>query len=237
MKYKKRLLIFTLVFVFAFSLGVMAGPQDKIENMSFKNTEVVDVLRAIAEVADVNLITDSNVSGNITVSLKDITFEKSLDLITQTRALSYKWDENTVVVAAPERLDSIYANIKTEFVKVESADFDNIGTIVREIFPETQITADSVRRQFILKGEESRINEIKEMIESFINGEVEKAQKIHLKLLDLFKTLFMTTNPIPVKAEVNILGLNVGNMRLPMINASEEQKNRIIEVLQSLGKI
>lgn len=80
-------------------------------------------------------------------------------------------------------------------------------------------------------------NEIKEMIESFINGEVEKAQKIHLKLLDLFKTLFMTTNPIPVKAAVNILGLNVGNMRLPMINASEEQKNRIIEVLQSLGKI
>ncbi|PUU86570.1 MAG: proteinral secretion pathway protein D, partial [Halanaerobium sp.] len=70
MRYKKRLLIFTLVFVFAFSLGVMAGPQDKIENMSFKNTEVVDVLRAIAEVADVNLITDSNVSGNITVSLK-----------------------------------------------------------------------------------------------------------------------------------------------------------------------
>jgi len=164
MKYKKSIVILTMIFVLVFSIGVFAGPQDKIENMNFKNTAVVDVLRAIAEVADVNLITDSNVSGTITVDLKDITFTKALDLITQTRALSYEWDGNTVVVAAPERLDSIYADIITEFVEVKSADFDNIGTITKDIFPETQITLDSARRQFILKGEKEIVKEIKEMI-------------------------------------------------------------------------
>ena len=164
MRYKKIIFILTLIIVFVFSMGVMAGPQDRIENMNFKNADIVDVLRAIAEVADVNLITDSNVSGTITVHLKDISFEKALDLITQTRALSYRWDENTVVVAAPERLDSIYADMTTEFIKVNSSDFDNIGTIVKEIFPETQITLDSPRRQFILKGEKEKIAEIKEMI-------------------------------------------------------------------------
>jgi len=235
MKYKKRLLIFTLVFVFAFSLGVMAGPQDKIENMSFKNTEVVDVLRAIAEVADVNLITDSNVSGNITVSLKDITFEKSLDLITQTRALSYKWDENTVVVAAPERLDSIYANIKTEFVKVESADFDNIGTIVKDIFPETQITADSVRRQFILKGEESRINEIKEMINRLDSSAViqekkekEIAQAESVKAAEEAKEEKYTNSYQVINAEIADLSDKLKNINSKLSIRSNPLTNKII---------
>ncbi|PUU87085.1 MAG: proteinral secretion pathway protein D, partial [Halanaerobium sp.] len=100
----------------------------------------------------------------VTVHLKDISFEKALDLITQTRSLTYKWDENTVVVAPPDRIDQIYANIVTEFVPINSNDMESISVIVRDIFPETQITSDSVRRQFILKGEEARVREIKEMI-------------------------------------------------------------------------
>ena len=164
MKYKKGILVLSLILILTFSLAVSAGPQDKIRDMNFKNAEIVDVLRAIAEVADVNLITDSSVTGTITVHLKDITFQKALDLITQTRGLTYKWDENTIVVAPPERIDSIYANIVTEFVAINSNNLENIATIVKEIFPDTQITVDSLRRQFILQGEESRVEEVKEMI-------------------------------------------------------------------------
>lgn len=162
MKIKKVSIIILILMI---SLSAVAAPQDRIEDMNFKNTDIVEVLRAIAEVADVNLITDSQISGNITVHLKNITFKKALDLITQTRAISYKWDEDTVVVASPERLEIIYANIVTEFVKVESSDFYNIDTIVKELFPETQITLDPTRRQFILKGEKKNIEEIKEIIE------------------------------------------------------------------------
>ncbi|KXS50505.1 MAG: general secretion pathway protein D, partial [Halanaerobium sp. T82-1] len=151
-----------------------AGPQDKIEDMNFRNADIVDVLRAIAEVADVNLITDSQVVGNITVHLQDITFEKSLDLITKTRGLDYKWDNNTVVVAQPEKIDQIYSNLVTEFVKVNSSDFENIGIIVKEIFPETLISMDISRRQFIIKGESNRVEEIKEMINRLDSAKVLK---------------------------------------------------------------
>jgi general secretion pathway protein D len=89
MKYKKGILVLSLIFILTFSFAVSAGPQDKIRNMNFKNAETVDVLRAIAEVANVNLITDSAVSGTTTVHLRDITFQKALDLITQTRGLTY----------------------------------------------------------------------------------------------------------------------------------------------------
>ncbi|MFW5737162.1 MAG: type II and III secretion system protein, partial [Halanaerobium sp.] len=114
MRYKKRILVLTLTLILVFSVGVMAGPQDKIEDMNFKNTDVVDVFRTIAEAADVNLIAANDVSGDITIHLKDITFEKAIELITQSRDLDYEWDEDTVVVAAPDRIDSIYDNIVTE---------------------------------------------------------------------------------------------------------------------------
>jgi general secretion pathway protein D len=199
-KTKKVLILFLLIMIF-FSAAAAAGPQDKIENLNFKNTDIVDVLRAIAEVADVNLITDSEVSGNITVSLKDITFQKALDLITQTRAISYRWDGNTVVVASPERLDSIYANIVTEFVEVNSSDFDNIGTIVKELYPETQITLDSTRRQFILKGEKENIEEIKEMINRLDSSRTvveiessERKQKGEAKEIEIYSESYHVLN-------------------------------------------
>ncbi|MGM0549372.1 MAG: type II secretion system protein GspD, partial [Bacillota bacterium] len=162
----KKISIIFLILIITFSLAATAAPETEIENMNFKNAELVDVLRTIAEVANVNLITDGQVDGQITVNLKNITFKKALDLITQSKGIDYKWDQNTVVVAPTDRLESIYANLKTEFVKVNSNDFDNIGTIIKEIFPETQITLDPTRRQFILKGEKENLVEVKEMIDS-----------------------------------------------------------------------
>ena len=197
----KKVSIIFLMLLFVFTASVTAGPQDEIQNMNFNNASVVDVLRAIAEVADVNLITDSDVSGNITVNLKDITFEKALSLITQTRSLAYKWDEDTVVVAPPERLENIYTDIETEFVKVESRDFDNIGTIVKEIFPETQITLDTARQQFIVKGEKDRIAEIREMItrldKSKTSAEIESEERVREfeeKEIDIYSESYKVLN-------------------------------------------
>ncbi|RQD78512.1 MAG: type II and III secretion system protein, partial [Halanaerobium sp. MSAO_Bac5] len=164
MRDKKAILILSLIFIIIFSAGVSAGPEGMIEDMNFQNAEIADVLRAIADIADVNLITDSTVTGTTSVHLRDISFQKALDLITQTNDLTYRWDNNTIVVAEPDRIERIYANIVTEFVSVRSQDIDDIAVIVREIFPETQITLDAVRRQFILKGEETRVEEVKEMI-------------------------------------------------------------------------
>jgi general secretion pathway protein D len=201
MKYKKiskfSAILLTLLLIFTFSVSA----QSNIENMNFKNADLVDVLRAIAEVADVNLITDSSVSGTITVNFKNISFKKSLDLITKSRALDYRWDENTVVVASPDRLDSIYANIVTEFVKVNSSSFDNIATIIKEIFPETQITLDPARRQFILKGEKEKIVEIKEMInrldslKTFRNIETqEKVAESNKKEIEIYTDSYQVLN-------------------------------------------
>ncbi len=79
--------------------------------------------------------------------------------------------------------------------------------------------------------------ELKKMIESFIAGEVEAAESIHRRLFPLFKVLFITTNPVPVKAALKLLGFPVGSVRLPLVAATAEQEAEIEAVLQQLNLI
>lgn len=77
--------------------------------------------------------------------------------------------------------------------------------------------------------------EIKSMIESYIDGNVNEAAKMHLKLIDIFDKLFMTANPIPVKAALNILGLDVGITRLPLAAPSDAVNSTLKDVISKLG--
>ena len=78
---------------------------------------------------------------------------------------------------------------------------------------------------------------MREMIDAFVSGDVDKSAKIHQMLSPLFKGLFMTTNPIPVKAALNIMGMNVGGLRLPLVEADEKVKDTLRTELQALGLI
>src|SRR5690554_4627760 len=73
------------------------------------------------------------------------------------------------------------------------------------------------------------------MVESYLQGEVEKAAEINKELLPLFKVLFLTTNPIMVKAALNLLGINVGPTRLPLVPATEAELEKLKTVLAQLG--
>ena len=78
-------------------------------------------------------------------------------------------------------------------------------------------------------------NDINEMVTAFTNGNIQKAQAIHLKRFPLFKGLFFTSNPIPVKAALNYMGLKTGGLRPPLINISDSQEKWLIELLKSQG--
>lgn len=79
--------------------------------------------------------------------------------------------------------------------------------------------------------------QIKEMIDFYISGDTFNSAKLHQRLTPLFNSLFVTTNPIPVKAAMNIMGLNVGGLRLPLIEACDETKSILKKELASLSLI
>lgn len=79
--------------------------------------------------------------------------------------------------------------------------------------------------------------QIQQIVQSFLSGEVATAIDIHLKLFPLFKVLFCTTNPIPIKAALNLQGWQVGGLRLPLFEISEAQREEIAIVLRELSLI
>lgn len=75
--------------------------------------------------------------------------------------------------------------------------------------------------------------QIKTMINSFVAGDIQAAAQMHSKLFPIFKGLFITTNPVPVKEALNLRGMNVGGFRLPLTNASLQEIEFIKELLIS----
>ncbi len=76
--------------------------------------------------------------------------------------------------------------------------------------------------------------QLKKMIELFFEGEVLSALVIHERLQPLFKSLFMTTNPIPIKAALELSGWNVGNPRSPLSPLPVDLKKQLSIILKSL---
>lgn len=74
-------------------------------------------------------------------------------------------------------------------------------------------------------------NQIKEMITSFKKGDIDRAKSIHLEIFDVFKGLFVMTNPIPVKEALNMIGIKVGGYRAPLCEPDKETKQILEDLL------
>ena len=71
-----------------------------------------------------------------------------------------------------------------------------------------------------------------EMTYNYFNGEIEKACKMQLDVIDLIDELFCEVNPIPVKYALNLMGYNFGKPRLPLIELSKEKQETMKEVMK-----
>lgn len=76
---------------------------------------------------------------------------------------------------------------------------------------------------------------IRQMTDLVTTGDIPAARKIHEELTPLFNALFVTSNPIPVKAALEMLGHRVGPPRLPLVPASPEERARVEKALVDAG--
>ena len=79
--------------------------------------------------------------------------------------------------------------------------------------------------------------QLQQMIKAFEAGQVQVATQIHLQLFDLFKALFLTTNPIPVKAALKLQGWDVGSTRPPLCDPPIEVTQKLKDVLSQLAQV
>ncbi|MGG2939800.1 4-hydroxy-tetrahydrodipicolinate synthase [Heyndrickxia faecalis] len=75
---------------------------------------------------------------------------------------------------------------------------------------------------------------LQEMVQAFFAGDVTKAAKLHQKLLPLMRGLFMAPNPAPVKTALQLKGMDVGGVRLPLVPLTKEERETIHRLLGDL---
>ena len=71
-----------------------------------------------------------------------------------------------------------------------------------------------------------------EMTQKYFDGKQEEATKMQLDVIDLIDELFREVNPIPVKYALNLMGYNYGKPRLPLIELSDVNKEKLKEIMK-----
>jgi 4-hydroxy-tetrahydrodipicolinate synthase len=76
---------------------------------------------------------------------------------------------------------------------------------------------------------------VKAMVRAFREGDAETARQINEELEPVYELLKVQTNPIAIKAALNLLGHDVGGLRLPLVAADEVEVGRVRDCLERLG--
>ncbi len=73
------------------------------------------------------------------------------------------------------------------------------------------------------------------MVMDYLSGDIHSAMNLQLKLYDFISALFIETNPIPVKTCLNLLGFDVGELRMPLCEMEEKNKKLLFDKMKDLG--
>lgn len=76
-----------------------------------------------------------------------------------------------------------------------------------------------------------------DMVVQYLAGDVEGSRKLQLKTLNLIKALFCDVSPMPVKAAMNLMGMNVGACRMPLVDLNEKNMDILKNALKEYGLI
>lgn len=128
-------------------------------------------------------------------------------------------------------------------IKEASTNMELVGQVVKQTQLDVLSGEDSATLPMMAIGAIGVISvaanivprEISEMCASAIKGDFKKAKEIHLKCLDLFKCLFIESNPIPVKYALKLMGKDSGELRLPLCEISAANARIVEEKLRAAG--
>jgi 4-hydroxy-tetrahydrodipicolinate synthase len=148
----------------------------------------------------------------------------------------------------PETISKLaYAKDNIVGIKCASGDIDQITKIIKTTPDDFIVLSgdDSMTYHLMALGGKGVISvasniipsKLVEFTNSMLNNDWKKAREMQLQLYDLFKVLFIETNPGPVKYAANVIDLMDNRMRLPMTPPLKENQKRIKNVLKSLDII
>ncbi len=117
--------------------------------MEFRDAEIKDVLRAVGQAANLNMIVSDAVSGKVSMSIKDVDIWYALESILKTKGLTYVRDENMVrVLSVSEARDN---DMETRVFPLGHASSRDLLPIVKSDNPSAKISEDSRMNALVVR--------------------------------------------------------------------------------------
>jgi 4-hydroxy-tetrahydrodipicolinate synthase len=154
----------------------------------------------------------------------------------------YNIPARVVINIEPETMEELAEIENVTSVKQANDDLDQARRIV-ELGLDLYSGDDNVTFPFLRVGGTGVVSvlghvvgpQIKGLITAYKQGDEDGARRIDEELEPAYELLKITTNPIPIKAALNLLGHEVGGHRLPMVPASDDEAARVRDCLERAG--
>ena len=166
---------------------------------------------------------------------------KAIAEITTLPILLYNIPGRSVVNIEPETIIRLSKISNIVAVKEASGNLNNMTKIIANTSDDFELYTgdDGVTLPVLSIGGVGVIsvashvigNEMQEMITKFLKGDIYGAAKLHQQLLPIMEELFKAPNPVPVKTALQLKGLDVGSVRLPLVPLTEEERARLSSLL------
>jgi 4-hydroxy-tetrahydrodipicolinate synthase len=157
--------------------------------------------------------------------------------------IAYNIPQRVVLNLEPETLAELAEIPNVQAVKQATADLEQARRVVAETDLTLYAGNDDLLLPFLEVGGVGGVlvythlvgPQVKELVTRFKDGDHDGAAALEEALCGIVEALAVTTNPIPVKAALNMLGHDVGGHRLPLVEATEDEKATVREALERVG--
>lgn len=160
---------------------------------------------------------------------------------TSLPVMLYNVPGRTVVNLLPETVIALSKIPNITSVKEASGNLDQVTTIISNTPDDFFVYCgeDSLTLPALAVGADGVVsvsghiigNEMQEMVKAFKNGDVKRAASIHQKLLPTMKGMFIAPSPAPVKTALQLKGMDVGGVRLPLLPLTAEERQTVKDLM------
>jgi 4-hydroxy-tetrahydrodipicolinate synthase len=168
---------------------------------------------------------------------------KAVAAVSDRPIVAYNIPSRVVVNIEPETIVELAQIPTVKAVKQANDDLHQARRIVEDAGLDLYAGDDNILFPFLEVGGVGGIcvhthvvgPQVKEMIRLYKQGDHVEARRINEALAPAYELLQVQTNPIAIKAALNILGHDVGGLRLPLVEANEDELERVRGCLERLG--
>ena len=136
----------------------------RIGALNLSGTDIKDVMNILADMGELNIVSDQSLAGIVTISLKDVTIQHALDLILNAQGLSYKIIDNTIMVASEENLNKV-TRIETRVIRLNNAKASEMVTLLKgRLSGKESVEFSKQENMLVLSADSKKINTMMTLI-------------------------------------------------------------------------